>query len=378
MKLRIRFTNLILILMSFIIGILLCEFGSRLLINPADYLSISMVPDEILGRVVPPNTSSFDAWGFRNKEVPSKVDIVAIGDSHTYGNCATMNDSWPYAVSNLTGLSIYNLGLGGYGPNQYYHLLQTRALRLKPKLILCGLYMGDDFENAFSITYWKKHWSFLRKGNWEEVRADIWDVKSDPRFLKGFRVWLSRNSLIYQLVIHGPILGRVKGYIQVNIASRHQDDITTTLVVDEKNIREAFRPIGILKRLNQKSAEVHEGMRITFELLEKMNDICRQNNTQFVVVIIPTKETVFAEFLEHNSMVHLGPVIDELILNERIATNELIDFFYSSGIHYIETLPALRRAVDKELYTRSHRDMHPGKNGYRAIAEAVAEYIKQN
>jgi hypothetical protein len=138
-----------------------------LLINPADYLSVSMVPDEILGRVIAPNTSGFDQWGFRNKKVPSTVDIVAIGDSHTYGNTASMEDSWPYVVSNLTGLSMYNLGVGGYGPNQYYYLLQTRALSLKPKLVLCGLYIGDEFEGAFSMTYWKQYWSFLRKGNWK-------------------------------------------------------------------------------------------------------------------------------------------------------------------------------------------------------------------
>jgi hypothetical protein len=215
----------------------------------------------------------------------------------------------------------------------------------------------------------------LKEGKLES--ADIWDVKSDPGLLKGLRLWLSRNSLIYQLVFHGPILGKVKGYLQFLIASRHQDAITTTLVIPEKNIREAFLPIGIQKRLNQKSPEVQEGMRITFELLEKMNDICRQNNAQFVVVIIPTKETVFADYLEHKPMVHLGSVIDELILNERIATKELIKFFHSSGIHYVETLPALRRAVDQELYYRGASDMHPGKNGYRVIAQAVAEYIKK-
>ena len=30
--------------------------------------------------------------GFRNRKVPSSVNIVAIGDSHTFGNCAKMDE----------------------------------------------------------------------------------------------------------------------------------------------------------------------------------------------------------------------------------------------------------------------------------------------
>jgi hypothetical protein len=43
---------------------------------------------------------------------------VGSGDSHTFGNTATMNDSWPSVVARVTGREVYNLGLGGYGPNQ--------------------------------------------------------------------------------------------------------------------------------------------------------------------------------------------------------------------------------------------------------------------
>ena len=52
--------------------------------------------------------------------------------------------------------------MGGYGPNQYYCLLQTKAFGLKPATIIGGLYMGDDFDNAYRITYGLKYWSSLR------------------------------------------------------------------------------------------------------------------------------------------------------------------------------------------------------------------------
>ena len=122
-----------------------------------------MVKDKVLGAVLSTDTRAggFDAWGFRNRFVPDASDIVAIGDSHTYGNTATMEDSWPYVLGRLTGRQVYNMALGEYGPNQYLQLLRTRAVNLRPRTIIVGLYMGDDFENAFLITYGLEHWAYL-------------------------------------------------------------------------------------------------------------------------------------------------------------------------------------------------------------------------
>jgi hypothetical protein len=370
--------NLAIAAVSVLIGLLLCEIAARAVLNPSDYLSVSMVAHEILGRAIAPKTAGYDDWGFRNKAVPGRADIVAIGDSHTYGNTAKMEESWPYVLGFLTGKSVYNMGMGGYGPNQYHHLFHTRALALKPRIVLCGLYVGDDFENAFSITYGLDYWSYLRQGRFEGVDADIWHTPDDAVWFKTIRVWLSQNSVIYQIVVHGPVLGRIKGNIRIGNASRQQDELATTLILEEENIREAFRPTGIRDRLQQNKDSIREGMRITLSLLKDMNEKCRANDSRFVVVIIPTKEMVFEEYLERNSKIHLGAVIDELLLDERNARKKLFEFFRQSGILYVDTLPSLKRSVRNELYVRSDRDMHPGKNGYKVIAEAVGEYLTKS
>jgi len=378
MKLKQLAFNLTLVVVSVLIGLLLCEIAARAVLNPSDYLSVSMVENEILGRAVAPGTAGYDDWGFRNINVPARADIVAIGDSHTYGNTAKMQESWPYVLSLLTGKSVYNMGMGGYGPNQYYYLLNTRALALKPRIVLCGLYMGDDFENAYSVTYWLDHWSYLRQRGFKGGDADIWHTPDDPVWFKTIREWLSQNSVIYQIVFHGPLLGRMKGNLRIGNASRHQDGLTTTLILEEDNIREAFRPTGIRDRLQQDKPAIREGMRITLNLLKDMDKRCNASNGQFVVVVIPTKEMVFEDYLEHNSKIHLGEIIDELLLNERNARQELFEFFHRSGIRYVDTLPALKRSVRNDLYVRSDRDMHPGKNGYKVIAEAVGEYLTKS
>lgn len=378
MKFNQAIAKVILLVVSLSIGVLLCEAGSRLILNPADYLSAKTVRDNVLGITIAPNGSGFDEWGFRNRQVPSTADVVAVGDSHTFGNTAAMNDSWPSVVASATGLAVYNLGLGGYGPNQYYHLLTTRAFKLHPKWVICGLYMGDDFENAFSITYGIDYWSFLRNGGrWDNVNADIWDP-GPPVWGASVRHWLSEHSMIYRIVFHGPLLAMVKENVRFREASLNSDPYTTALVVDNQNIREAFRPIGIANRLDQASPQIREGMRITFHLLKEMDNACKQEGCRLLVVIIPTKETVFSDYLEKDSGLHLHEVIERLITNERSAKNALIEFLAGAGIAHLDTLPVLKQSVGIQLYAQNTRDMHPGKNGYRVIGEAVAEYLRRS
>ena len=377
-KLKKTIASLTLVVVSAIMGLLLCEFGSRLILNPADYFSVEMLPNKALGAVPSPAArSGFDAWGFRNRKVPDSAGIVAIGDSHTYGNTSTMEDSWPYVVGQLTGQRVYNMGMGGYGPNQYFYLLKNKALGLMPRVIICGLYIGDDFENAYSITYGLDYWASLRRMQFQKADFRIWDTPSGMSWDKRIRIWLSRHSVVYQLVFHGPLMGLVQGEYQIRNASELYPGEAVTVNIPEKGILEAFRPKGLLVRLDQKSEYVQEGMRITFELLKEMKEICDRQHIRFVVVVIPTKEQVFSEYLEHNHNVGLNNVLDSLIANERAARSRTFQFLADAGIDYVDTLPALKASIGQKLYARTAADMHPNKNGYRVIAQATVKALEE-
>ena len=375
MERRKTVINLLIVALSAAFGALLCEVGSRFFLNSADYLAVQLVDHKILGKALPPKASGYDEWGFRNRRVPPTVDIVAIGDSHTFGNTAKMDESWPYVLGRLTGKTVYNLSMGGYGPNQYYYLFNTRALELKPRVIICGLYMGDDLDNAFRITYGLDYWSFLRTLPFEKVNADIWEVPDKSSWHNGPRIWLSSHSVVYQIAFHTSLLGRLNGRVQIENASRFYD-AATSLIIRDRNIAEAFVPRGPLRGLDQEKQSVKEGLRITLTLLEKMNQMSFERQIGFIVVVIPTKEMVFAEYLERASNLKLADVVHELISNERIARDKIFNFFRESNIRYIDVLPALRGAVGSEIYARSGRDMHPSKNGYKVIAEAIADFMK--
>ncbi|HEY2847576.1 MAG TPA: hypothetical protein VGI80_07140, partial [Pyrinomonadaceae bacterium] len=75
------------LLISFAIGLGIAEGGLRLLekYQNADRSVAPTVDDPELGFRMTPGSPGHDANGFRNDTVPERVDVVAIGDSQTWG-----------------------------------------------------------------------------------------------------------------------------------------------------------------------------------------------------------------------------------------------------------------------------------------------------
>lgn len=115
---------------------------------PPRHMARSMAPPDLPDAELElrgnPQYPGHDANGFRNLVVPGKVDVVAMGDSHTYGVNVAPDQAWPRALEELSSCRVYSMALGGYGPLEYAVLAQ-RALRFKPSLMLIGIYFGNDF-----------------------------------------------------------------------------------------------------------------------------------------------------------------------------------------------------------------------------------------
>jgi hypothetical protein len=94
------------------------------------------------------------------------------------------------------------------------------------------------------------------------------------------------------------------------------------------------------------------------------------------MVLIPTKETVFADEFKDHPASRLEPVIDRLVASERAARATLIAFLDQQQIPHVDTLGPLRQHLSESLYAPTTEDMHPGRNGYRVIGDVVAAFIK--
>ncbi len=116
-----------------------------------------------------------DQYGFRNYPVADNdsFDIIALGDSYTYGSGTTQDSIWTSQLEKISGLSVYNLATPG-GPWAELMNLQLELPRIKLKknakviwMLFSGNdlvdYYGDpDFKNLKRNKGWKKYWAMVQ------------------------------------------------------------------------------------------------------------------------------------------------------------------------------------------------------------------------
>ncbi|HVY56001.1 MAG TPA: hypothetical protein VHC46_09625, partial [Thermodesulfobacteriota bacterium] len=335
------------------------------------FLKPKRVPDEVLRYRIVPGTGAHDSLGFRNKSVPDRADIVAIGDSHTYGISARASESWPSALSGMTGKSVYNMSLGGYGPAEYLYLMESEALKLRPKVIVVGFYLGNDIIDSFTAVYSVEKWKGMRKQGFESSARS--DEADDDDFSYGIGDWLAGHSVLYRLVSSSFIGDNLRQARRL----KRGDEIV--MLDDEKSgIRTGFTPGQRLKGLDLSRPEVREGLDLSLAFLDRMNELALRNGIELIVVIIPTKESVFARYIEGNKSLPASDKIDYLLRNEREADSEIRKYFDEHGIRYVDALGPLSEGAGKEQIYPNNFGGHENGNGYRIIAGAVKKYLDGN
>ena len=108
-----------------------------------------------------------------------------------------------------------------------------------------------------------------------------------------------------------------------------------------------------------------------------MHQACQEQDAEFIVVVIPTKEFVFEKSIQDNlDAMRFAEELVKIIENEKITRKMLFDHFAESGIPFIDTVDHLRDQIGRrQMYTRSAVDLHPNRNGYEVIGEAVSRYL---
>ena len=97
-----------------------------------------------------------DEHGFRNASPwPDQADIVTVGDSLTFGYGVSDGQAWPSLVAEaVTPNRLINLALSGMAPQQYFRVFETLGIPLRPKLVILGLFPGNDLHDARVFNAW--------------------------------------------------------------------------------------------------------------------------------------------------------------------------------------------------------------------------------
>lgn len=377
-KLRRLCLNFILFLLSLFFALILGETTLRLALNPGDFLAPTLVPDAILKYRIEPYSVGHDAWGFRNPEVPDSASIVIIGDSQSYGVNAPASQSWPTQLGHFTGHSIYNLSLSGYGPVQYFYLLKEKASQLRPAVVIIGFYLGNDLWDAYQMAHGYAHWRYLVKpefGNAEILRAGPENeaLGNQAVLLGPLRVWMARHSVFYRLFSY-TCAERLRN-LQMKLLQSRTPEIT---IMDDPahHIHTGFTPGESLSVLDLQDSTVREGLAISLDLLGRMNDFCAQQRIAMVVVLIPTKESVYARYVEGNQALSHAGLMTEVIRAERDVNQKIKAFLAAHDIRCCDPLEALQQTAQLHIYP-SNQEGHPTRMGYEVIARTVADYLHE-
>jgi lysophospholipase L1-like esterase len=124
---------------------------------------------------------SINSVGLRSPEVdPSKEHILVVGDSVTFGVGVSNEETFPYFLGRriqkkYRNIQVLNLGVPGYGVDQYYLRLKRYIGDLKPKIIIVLICSRNDLADSSSENPYgkKKPFFILEDGVLKQTTKDI-------------------------------------------------------------------------------------------------------------------------------------------------------------------------------------------------------------
>jgi hypothetical protein len=397
--------RLLLSLISFFLAIIFSVVGSELVLQAAAHFSrrmgtvifpatyqVAFLPDPKLIYRGNPKFPEHDSNGFRNDTVPKAADIVAIGDSLTYGNGVFPDDAWPRVLAKLSSCRVYNMALSGYGPLQY-ELLAERAVQFKAPLLVIGIYFGNDFVDSWMM-YLRNPARYpvpdnllgpARNAEQQGALADEanvleWGGTSTPpppspeatplrTFLRGnSALWGFGRTLKARLTRAQSTI--LSDDFHIAVAALTPKGLEYASVFDGEGWRTILTSRYREFVENDDDPRIKVGIWLTKWAIQTIDQLARHNGSRAIFVLLPTKESVFAEKVTDPDM---HPYLSKLITMEDRHRRDLISYMNGNGISYVDVAPLLKEMARQPYFQNA--DGHPNTAGHLRIAEIIHETI---
>jgi len=312
--------------------------------------------------------------------------MVVLGNSMAYGP-SDPRMAWPRLLSLEMGRSVYNMALPGYGPGQ--NLMQLdEALALAPSLVIVSPYFGYDFFGSYALALRHPELtsampSALRvaASARQRQRPLATDLQSsvEPGAValsahSGWRRYLSDHVKLYGLlraVRYGfaepPPTPALSGRYAEAVAGLTPALRRLALPVEAGAWRTILTPAYRDHLLDDQDPRIRLGFEIALRAVRVMSERCRAAGVALLVVLIPTKESVFWPRVKTSDR---DPDLASLIAHEQRLRTEWHDDLAAAGVRYVDVLDVLREAKAQPYY--ENIDGHPNELGHQLIAAAVA------
>ena len=151
-----------------------------------------------------------------------KIRILVIGDSYTFGEEVSDNETYPFYLQELIPNSeVMNLGMHGYGHDQMLIFLKEEGIKYKPDIVILGFIHPDMTRNMVNFRdYAKPKFELNDKG----LKLTATPVPSLEQTLKWD--WIRPRIIDVVSILHHNYRNRTGLY------DKEKDDLTTAILTE--------------------------------------------------------------------------------------------------------------------------------------------------
>lgn len=313
--------KLLLLLVSTLFGLALCELALRLF--GQHYSGSTYTADALVGWSLRPGAEAWEtdegvAWsrinrhGYRDRErtVPKPANtyrVAVLGDSITEARQVEMEQTFTALAEaelnrqpccNGRAVEVLNFGIPGHGTSQELLLLRERVWQFSPDLIVLQFYSGNDIFNnhrAVNIsTPEKAPYFLLRNGKLELDESFRQGRAFDPFYikLKGLGADVLNHSLLLQLAYK---VNRVR----VQRAELARLDTNSQAVIAPEAPPTEYQ--RYLAYLPPTIPPMIEAWQVTEALLTEFNAEVRAHHVPLLLLLAPTTHQIHPDPQTHEA-----------------------------------------------------------------------------
>ena len=319
----------------------------------------------VYGIQVPPVAVELttDKDGFiNNNAAPEFPDAVVIGDSFV-ADALNEADTFGRRLERVSGLTVANLGVAGYGPFQYLEVLKKYGIPLKPKYAFFVFYAGNDIEDTTAFLEWKRggayHYAHLLSK--PLLTRYIAALNGVSLFVRGAGDTILPMSL-----------RALNGYSNQQPTGVHPDiavlslgnDMYKMLISPENKVASTA---GLI------SSEEWQAVK---SILAEFKKLCLTNHIDPIAMYIPTITSIYAEHSTGESGRNWLQSRDQQIARKRNTENAMIALAKELDIRLVDLSPPFESAAQDGKLLYHPFDTHWNSEGRQVAAAYVAKILK--
>lgn len=268
--------------------------------------------------------------GFRGGTEDGPIWGIAVGDSFTFGMGVEQESTWVARLANLMHQEIINLGVPGWGPQQYTRAIERYGVSLKPKVFFYGIYR-NDLQDALLFDQWLR----------------------DPNYKREIYSFLGATSIIFNV-----------------LRLMWTDSLAGTENFSFDGTEVKFDPGQLKLQLIAEHNSFDASWAIMKPEIVRAVKYSQSAGAKFVLLYLPSKLDAGWELIRRKE-----PSLKSFDGNVAIFRSRLEEFCQTLQILCLDLTPVFRTRMSQGTKLYFTHDSHLTESGNRIVAEEIRNFL---